>query len=269
MLAECVLSTLADARAALAEMARVLRPDGALLFSDLYDRGPGRGGLLPSLGPGRASFEALGRAGLRAEVWQDHTGGPGAALLGCGGSERRARGRCGRSDAGARRLGRRLRLLHLRRPAADGGVTTGEERAMSDTEVRVRRARPAGPCCTQIMAQLALERRREQNRQMVDAVGALCNGLFSGLGCGALAGGAVAMWLLAGSPVDGALVEELVDWLLRTGTARRPATASWAAIPGRRLTQCPLIVAETYDEAVTLLAAAACCRRRLPDRVCR
>ena len=51
VLAECVLSTLADARAALAEMARVLRPDGALLFSDLYDRGPGRGGLLPSLGP--------------------------------------------------------------------------------------------------------------------------------------------------------------------------------------------------------------------------
>ena len=125
---------------------------------------------------------------------------------------------------------------------------------MSDTEVRVVELGLQGRCCTQVMVQLALERRREQNGQMVDAVGALCNGLFSGLGCGALAGGAVAMWLLAGSPVDGVLVEELVDWF----TGRYGTTTCDGILgddPAARLTRCPLIVAETYDEAVTLLAA--------------
>ena len=64
---------------------------------------------------------------------------------------------------------------------------------MPDLDVRVNELGLQGRCCTQIMVQLALEERGEENDQMTDAVGVLCLGLFSGLGCGALSGGALAM----------------------------------------------------------------------------
>ena len=59
---------------------------------------------------------------------------------------------------------------------------------MTDIDARVTELGLQGRCCTQIMVTLALEERGEENEQMAGAVGALCLGLFSGLGCGALAG---------------------------------------------------------------------------------
>jgi hypothetical protein len=62
------------------------------------------------------------------------------------------------------------------------------------------------------------------------------------------------MWLLAGSPVDGGLVTELVDWFReRQGTTE--CDAILAGDPGARFTKCPAIVAETYAEARDLLDA--------------
>ena len=125
---------------------------------------------------------------------------------------------------------------------------------MTDIDVRVNELGLQGRCCTQIMVRLALEERGEENEQMAEAVGALCLGLFSGIGCGALAGGALAMWLLAGSPIDGGLVAELVDWFReRHGTT--DCDAILAGDPGARFTRCPAIVAETYAEARDLLDA--------------
>jgi hypothetical protein len=125
---------------------------------------------------------------------------------------------------------------------------------VADIDIRVNELGLQGRCCTQIMVRLALEERGEENEQMAEAVGALCLGLFSGIGCGALAGGALAMWLLAGSPVDGGLVTELVDWFReRQGTTE--CDAILAGDPGARFTKCPAIVAETYAEARDLLDA--------------
>lgn len=76
VLAECVLSTLDDPAIALAELARVLRPDGALLLSDLYVRqGPEATppGKLPSLGRRETLEATLSGAGLRVDVWEDQT----------------------------------------------------------------------------------------------------------------------------------------------------------------------------------------------------
>jgi hypothetical protein len=123
---------------------------------------------------------------------------------------------------------------------------------MSDVDTRVYELGLQGRCCTQIAVRMALEERNEENEQMAEAVGALCFGLFSGIGCGALAGGALAMWLLAGGPVDGQIVAELVDWF-----RERQGSTDCASIlgedPSARLTKCPLIVAETYAEAHNLL----------------
>lgn len=123
---------------------------------------------------------------------------------------------------------------------------------MDDLDVRVNELGLQGRCCTQIMVQLALEERGEENAQMTEAVGALCLGLFSGLGCGALAGGALAMWLLAGAPIDGNLASELVDWFRqRYGTTE--CDAILGGDPAARFTRCPGIIAETYQEARALL----------------
>jgi hypothetical protein len=125
---------------------------------------------------------------------------------------------------------------------------------MNDIDVRVGELGMQGRCCTQIMVRLALEERGEENEQMAEAVGALCLGLFSGIGCGALAGGALAMWLLADEPVDGVAVAELVDWFReRQGTT--DCDAILGGDPSARITKCPQIVAETYAEARDLLDA--------------
>ncbi len=123
---------------------------------------------------------------------------------------------------------------------------------MTDIDTRVRELALEGRCCTQIMVRLALEERGEENEQLAEAVGALCLGLFSGIGCGALSGGALAMWLLAGQPVDGHVVTELVDWF-RERQGSTDCDAILGGDPAARLTRCPLIVAETYAEARDLL----------------
>ena len=104
---------------------------------------------------------------------------------------------------------------------------------MADIDVRVNELGLQGRCCTQIMVRMALEERGEENEQMAEAVGALCLGLFSGIGCGALAGGALAMWLLAGQPVDGALVDGAGGLVPRAARRRPTATPSWAVTPPR------------------------------------
>jgi len=77
VLAECVLSTLGDARAALGEMTRVLARGGCLLVTDVYTRGgsdvrPPAG--LPSLGREDAVTALLASAGLVPKTWEDHSG---------------------------------------------------------------------------------------------------------------------------------------------------------------------------------------------------
>jgi SAM-dependent methyltransferase len=81
-LAECILSVTSDAGTALAELARVLRPQGRLIVSDLYAR---RAGGVPELRrlPARSCLHgALSRQelldlvrakGFRLRCWEDHS----------------------------------------------------------------------------------------------------------------------------------------------------------------------------------------------------
>jgi hypothetical protein len=126
---------------------------------------------------------------------------------------------------------------------------------MNDDEraARMNQLALQGRCCTQVLVQVALDELGEQNEQMVDAVAALCVGMFSGADCGALAGGALAMALRSSPPLDGALVAELVDWF-------RGEYGSLACcdIVGDdlldRFTKCPPIMARTYETAMQILA---------------
>ena len=123
---------------------------------------------------------------------------------------------------------------------------------MHDLDVRVNELGLRGQCCTQIMVQLALEERGQDNAQMVEAVGALCLGLFNGLTCGALTGGALAMAILAGDRPDGVLVAELVDWF-RGEYEMIDCDVLTGDDPSVQFTRCPGMIAATYAEARTIL----------------
>lgn len=74
---ECVLSTLQTPESAVAEAARVLRPGGAYLVSDLYarrERRPPGPGARPALGPRRAVTDLLEDAGFEVLLWTDESG---------------------------------------------------------------------------------------------------------------------------------------------------------------------------------------------------
>jgi SAM-dependent methyltransferase len=77
--AECVLSILDDDRLALAEIYRVLRPDGKLIISDLYFRNEDGAADIRALAGGPAfklktqaeMMDLLRGAGLTLEIWED------------------------------------------------------------------------------------------------------------------------------------------------------------------------------------------------------
>ena len=122
---------------------------------------------------------------------------------------------------------------------------------MTDIGFRVVELGLQGRCCTQIMVRLALEERGEENEQMAEAVGALCFGHFSGIGCGALSGERSPCGSLPASPWMGSSWR---SWSTgsATGTGRRTATRSSPAIPGA-VHEVPGIVAETYARARALV----------------
>ncbi len=75
---ECVLSATGDAAACLGEIARVLRPGGRLVVSDLYLRaggppGPDAAGCLAGAVPRDVLAAGLLRAGFAIERFEDHT----------------------------------------------------------------------------------------------------------------------------------------------------------------------------------------------------
>ena len=83
VLCECVLSTLTDPALAVSELARVLRPEGAALVSDVYTRtvteAPYAGGIA-SLGPRETVAALFAGAGLRVLDWTDEPAALGRYL---------------------------------------------------------------------------------------------------------------------------------------------------------------------------------------------
>lgn len=125
---------------------------------------------------------------------------------------------------------------------------------MQDIDLRVRQLGFEGRCCTQIMVQMALEERAEENPQMIEVSGALCLGLFEGLACGALTGGALAMAILAGERPDGTLLMELVDWF-KAEYGLTDCDVFDGDDASLQLTRCPGMVAGTYEQAREILDA--------------
>jgi SAM-dependent methyltransferase len=82
VLCECVLSLVKDPQRTVREFQRVLRADGVLILSDVYERQPDSGGSIVSADSGRCppmlqtrTFieQLLGDSGFELLVWEDHT----------------------------------------------------------------------------------------------------------------------------------------------------------------------------------------------------
>jgi len=133
-------------------------------------------------------------------------------------------------------------------------MTAGDPRAMSGDEraARMNELALQGRCCTQILVQVALDELGDDNEQMVEAVGALCVGMFSGGDCGALSGGALAMALRGERPFDGGLVSELADWF-RGEYGSLVCDEILGGDPAARYTKCPPIMVRTYEVAMQIL----------------
>ena len=83
---------------------------------------------------------------------------------------------------------------------------------MMDDRILMAQYKARGMCCAQIIVQLGLDLRGEQNETMVQSVSALCGGVRKGLLCGALSGAALMLSLFDPKLAASEMIPELVDW---------------------------------------------------------
>jgi hypothetical protein len=127
---------------------------------------------------------------------------------------------------------------------------------MSDRAKEIYRLAAQGYCCSQIMIQIGLDARQEENPELVDAVAGLCGGLYSGLICGTLTG-AACLLSLSDRNAAKSTVPKLVEWFKKTYDTCYGGIDCVEIIdnnPGNRLERCPKIMEETYEKCRELLA---------------
>ena len=83
-----------------------------------------------------------------------------------------------------------------------------------DDSALLNKCQSQGLCCAQIMVQMGLWARNEDNAQFVQAMGGLCNGLQTGLTCGALTGTVCLLSLFDLDLAKREMIPELVDWFV-------------------------------------------------------
>lgn len=114
-----------------------------------------------------------------------------------------------------------------------------------------------GWCCASIMVQVGLTKRGEGNEQMVSAVATLCNGLYNGMLCGALSGGACLLGLFGDNLAESAeMTRELAEWFVSV-YGEKYGSANCSDITGNdpavKRERCPAIIEATYIQARTIL----------------
>ena len=127
---------------------------------------------------------------------------------------------------------------------------------MNETAKEVYRLAAQGHCCSQIMIQMGLDARQDENPELVNAVAGLCGGLYSGLVCGTLTGAACLLSLYDRQAAK-SMIPRLVEWFRTTYDASCGGINCEDIIdnnPQNRLERCPKIMIETYEKCRELLA---------------
>jgi hypothetical protein len=128
---------------------------------------------------------------------------------------------------------------------------------MSDAAREIRRLSSQGYCCSQILVQMGLEARQEENPELLDAVAGLCDGLHYGLICGILTGAACLLSLYDKNNAASHMIPRLADWF-ETAYTQSHGSISCEDIlqgnPANKLERCPKIMEETFEKCRELLA---------------
>jgi hypothetical protein len=130
---------------------------------------------------------------------------------------------------------------------------------MSDTAKEIRRLAAQGYCCSQIMIQMGLDAREDENPELVDAVSGLCGGLYSGLCCGILTGAACLLSLYDRKTAASNMIPRLVEWFKETYTPSYGGISCIEIIQNNsmyRMERCPKMMEETYEKCRELLVGA-------------
>lgn len=123
---------------------------------------------------------------------------------------------------------------------------------------RLRSLLREGTCCSVAMVRMALERRGEQNDQLLQAMSGLCGGVQGGLACGALTGAACMLNLLDPERANTVMVPELVEWFTETMDREHGGSNCRDIVHGDPLLKrslCPGLVEAVYLKAKEILIA--------------
>lgn len=125
---------------------------------------------------------------------------------------------------------------------------------MDDGLKRMYQLKVEGLCCSSILIEMGLELRGESNEQFVKAARALCDGIHSGLICGALTGAVCMLALFDEKNIE--MTKEMADWFTNELCAKY-GSADCRAIthldPYEKAVKCPEILKATYLRAKELL----------------
>lgn len=128
---------------------------------------------------------------------------------------------------------------------------------MNDTVNEIRKLSSQGHCCSQILIKMALDSSGDENPELVNAVAGLCGGLYSGLCCGTLTGGACLLSMYDKEKAK-VMIPSLVEWFKRTYTEAYGGIDCCQIMddnPMNRIERCPKIMAETYEKCRELLGS--------------
>jgi hypothetical protein len=89
---------------------------------------------------------------------------------------------------------------------------------MTDSAQEILRLSKEGFCCSQIMLQIGLDAKKDENPELLDAVAGLCGGMHSGLCCGTLTGAACLLSMLDKANAKLHMIPRLVEWFKSTCT---------------------------------------------------
>lgn len=123
---------------------------------------------------------------------------------------------------------------------------------MDDYMEKIFDYRLKGYCCTQILMQLGLDEKGTENPDLINAVKGLCNGLHSGLLCGALSGGVCLLSLFAPDKAHIKMIPALVEWF-EDSFESFDCEALVGDAPRNKAEKCSEIVVRTYEKVKELL----------------
>ncbi len=129
---------------------------------------------------------------------------------------------------------------------------------MEDYIERIWEMKLSGYCCSQVIIAMGLELQGKENKDLLNAMSALCNGFYSGLLCGALSGAACLLSMYDAQKSAEVMIPELVNWFQEVYETT-DCEEILDGDPMAKVEKCPNIVINTYEKALEILDENHCC----------